>query len=652
MAAATAPAREIRPGARWWLQAASIVAFLALVMVLDLAWLSQDRLPPQSDSSTHLLHSLLYHSQAAGDPFWERINRSGFHYPPLVYQVTSWAYGWFGVSMWTARISMLPFWWILCLALYALGCRVGGIRAGWVMMIWGAASPWMQHFAHGYFLDFPLAAMTTLAAWALVRAGDFRRVRDALLLGLVLGLGLLTKWTLVFFIGPPLLIMGLVLLWKALPPGGSRPVVTLLLSGLIIVMLLPGAAGFRERLMETAAALPLLPLMLVEAGLLTWLALMVMAGGSGAASSVPRTSSRSRASGGGWKTWLMNPRGPLAGVANFILSLTMMLAIAGPWYFGHLPLLGRMWQVRGWEQSFTRSLGQELVVAATMYPWAWLLVAVGALLILAGRRFANVQAIALAALLLAVLINAHHMLDDNRYFIPLLPGVVMVGLGWMAQARRWRRAIVIITLLVAIWQWFAPLWPWPEPIVRELYSFPNPGELASPPGAAVGPFCLINPDHMGGMVGKGGPGPALMLTLGALPLSLPEPEPFPVDEILQELGSGLAGRNAGSGPVLVLDRLQGAENNLLQARSLEVMARFANSPLEFREADRARLMEGVVYPFPLLLVRPFAVTSEEETRIESRGGWRLVRVYPLPGGGVVKWYDPAPGRRMDLEIGE
>jgi len=85
----------------------------------------------------------------------------------------------------------------------AFGRRWAGLLAAFMVSMY----PIIYGLARHYLLDIPLVAMVSLSIWLLVLTQGFERRIAAVLFGLALGLGVLTKWTLAVFVGGPLLVV-------------------------------------------------------------------------------------------------------------------------------------------------------------------------------------------------------------------------------------------------------------------------------------------------------------------------------------------------------------------------------------------------------------------------------------------------------------
>ena len=117
-----------------------------------------------------------------------------------------------------ARLSSLFWMGLLLYFTFRVGERLWSPAAGLLSASALAAMPMAMGFSRLLWLDMPLAAMTAWCLLMLLRAEGFQRLRDALLLGLVVGLGMLTKYSLPIFVGPPAICLLLV----ALRPPGQR----------------------------------------------------------------------------------------------------------------------------------------------------------------------------------------------------------------------------------------------------------------------------------------------------------------------------------------------------------------------------------------------------------------------------------------------
>jgi 4-amino-4-deoxy-L-arabinose transferase-like glycosyltransferase len=210
------------------------IALLALIFAVysssTVVWTVCDETPPPWDPSDHLRISYDYYrwlahgefSSFLADFFYERQ-----YYAPLFHVITALAFLLFGasrlagvyVNLLSLAVLLLSVDWI-ARRIYLASCDHQSIGqpeagssepqrtykvniAGIVAALLAASyhfSAWLLNYA---FLDYALMAVTAGAFALLIRAGDFLVRREAILFGVVAGLGMLTKQTFpLFFVLP------------------------------------------------------------------------------------------------------------------------------------------------------------------------------------------------------------------------------------------------------------------------------------------------------------------------------------------------------------------------------------------------------------------------------------------------------------------
>jgi 4-amino-4-deoxy-L-arabinose transferase-like glycosyltransferase len=221
-------------GHRWAL--AGLLIGLAAVMVV---WLGADRRPPEWDHANHLERAVSCHrSLAAAGGGWlgEIIAQSSF-YPPIVTCAAGLLYFALPIVPLTAQAVMWVFLVMGALALYGLGRRLIDADAGLLAAFLFATAPFVVFSLLNFQLDLPLAAMVALALYTLARTEELALRRWALALGVVLGLGMLTKPPFAAYLSGPLLWTA----WRALraPDRGARLLHLLGAVGLAAILALP-----------------------------------------------------------------------------------------------------------------------------------------------------------------------------------------------------------------------------------------------------------------------------------------------------------------------------------------------------------------------------------------------------------------------------
>lgn len=125
------------------------------------------------------------------------------HYPPLAPLAAGPAFGGADPRRPTFFLNQVALA-LLIGATYALGKRHSSEATGILAAIAVSSFPIVSTQSRMFMLDLPDAAMTALALLALCRADAFRRAAPSFVFGATLGLALLTKWTVIFFLAAPL----------------------------------------------------------------------------------------------------------------------------------------------------------------------------------------------------------------------------------------------------------------------------------------------------------------------------------------------------------------------------------------------------------------------------------------------------------------
>ena len=183
---------------------AGLLLGLAAVMVV---WLGIDRRPPEWDHANHLERALTCHrslTASGGDWLQEIIAESSF-YPPIVTCATGLLYVAMPVAPLTAQAVIWAFLVVGALAVFGVGRRLLDADAGLLAAFLFATAPFVVFMLLNFQLDLPLAAMVALALYTLVRSEDLALRRWTLGMGLVLGLGMLTKPPFAAYVSGPLL---------------------------------------------------------------------------------------------------------------------------------------------------------------------------------------------------------------------------------------------------------------------------------------------------------------------------------------------------------------------------------------------------------------------------------------------------------------
>lgn len=155
-----------------------------------------------------------------------------------------------------ARMSTLFWLALLLLATYLIARRLHSPDAGLLAVASLAAMPAVMGFSRLLWLDIPLAAMCALSIHQLLRTDCFSSLKQSLLLGVVAGLGLLTKPSLPIFVGPlaaVLLIQGLCRPGHRLRVLGAATLSAALALAFLSLWLVPHFSAFSRQSLVAAA---------------------------------------------------------------------------------------------------------------------------------------------------------------------------------------------------------------------------------------------------------------------------------------------------------------------------------------------------------------------------------------------------------------
>ena len=169
------------------------VAAVWLVLVgVAAGWLAIDRHPPEWDYANHLESAVLcWRGLAAGDVA-AVLARSSF-YPPLVPCLAGLVFRVIPSDATFGQVVILAFLGLGMAATYLLARRWASGAGAVVAATLVGTAPFVVNLTLRFQLDMPLMAMVAVALEMLLRTDGFRKPAWSLALGLVLGLGLLTK---------------------------------------------------------------------------------------------------------------------------------------------------------------------------------------------------------------------------------------------------------------------------------------------------------------------------------------------------------------------------------------------------------------------------------------------------------------------------
>lgn len=364
-------------------------------------------------------------------------------YPPITFLLSALGVSVFGPDPQVARLSSLPFVMGLVLVMGRLGWQVAGSRGAILLALGAATATWTGHYARVF--SMALGQMFVLAAvFSLVLDSErLTRGRVCVLLGLVFGLGMLIKYSVLILALPVLLIAALP---SAFRSRSSKLAILIILAETSLIIQMTWALILNARAQGQGHSLPLgewTLLLMAEAVFLISLL-------------------------GAWYT--VRKKGCTPGLGLLVVASTCGL-VCGPWYFAQ----GHLWAwFIDFQLQFTPAtsgridslslLNEHLVLVwwliNTFYWQVHLLLILGPLaLAVWGLRNSKAGFLLWTSLAL-VLIQALLLPPDPRYLASMAPALLILLFLWAARWRATFLACVLFMVLAGAMQlagWFPPI---------------------------------------------------------------------------------------------------------------------------------------------------------------------------------------------------
>jgi 4-amino-4-deoxy-L-arabinose transferase-like glycosyltransferase len=182
-------------------------AALLYLIIGNIIWIAQDTRPPYWDSAGHALTAMqvLDAFKDAGLAAVTRVPSITGSYPPAYHVIVAFFYLLFGRTIDAAAWANLPAIALLLIATYGIGKTVLKPFAAATAAVIVVSYPLLLWLSRETLIDYWLTSFVALAVWALLKSKEFSNTRWAIVFGIVCGLGMLTKWTFVFFVALPAL---------------------------------------------------------------------------------------------------------------------------------------------------------------------------------------------------------------------------------------------------------------------------------------------------------------------------------------------------------------------------------------------------------------------------------------------------------------
>ncbi|GDX80258.1 hypothetical protein LBMAG42_20690 [Deltaproteobacteria bacterium] len=460
-------------------------------------WLAEDGGLPVGDAGGHL-------ANAARHLLWLRGGHLPIEaFPPGLYVTSAFIIKAFGPTVDHVTMGTVAFAALLASVASWLGLRASGWTAGVVLPLALLSAPMLSGAARQVLLDVPATAAIA-AIWVLAwESRGFRYVVPTLLLGVVLGLGALVKYTLFIWVLPALVLTGAWMVVRA--PTSILP---------LLLVAWP-AREVAQALQFRAASPQGGPLDLATYGRV-FSELGTFAGIAAAGLAAAAYLRRRRP---GWAA------AGLTDGAGLALAALLALLVIFPWFYQAMPVVWEKVQREAITEVRSSGVGPATRFARAMvlrsWPQTWSLVqaAVGLecawLLFVAYRkvsawRQANSSATGrdpdprgspsegttppprfgpalpvIASCAFGTLYTARNLPVDTRYYLPLLVGVALLLPLAATRFRLGRWALGPLLGGVFLWQLAADRGIGPKPVRLESTSFSAQTALAMAP---QGPF--------------------------------------------------------------------------------------------------------------------------------------------------------------------
>ena len=184
------------------------ILLTAFLIITSVIWLKIDTRPPAWDESIHLNLTLDYLELIRSHPpnlLIQLLDISSY-YPPLYHLLVVPFHIIFGISEDNFIFVNIIFMVILLFSVWQIGKKVYSDNFGLISASILSAYPIIQWSFHRPLLDLPITAMVMFTIYIYLITEEFSNRKYSVLLGIVIGLSMLIKWSYVFFISVPMTI--------------------------------------------------------------------------------------------------------------------------------------------------------------------------------------------------------------------------------------------------------------------------------------------------------------------------------------------------------------------------------------------------------------------------------------------------------------
>ena len=184
-----------------------LAASFLYLAAANIIWIARDTRPPFWDMAAHQMGAVQIYDAFAnyGIRAFTLVPFLTGSYPPFYHSVVAVFYALFGKTIDAAQWAALPAIAILFAATYGIGRSLFKPFPSAVAAAIVNFYPILLWLSRETLIDYWLTSIVSLGMWLLIRSNEFANRKYAVLFGVVCGLGVLTKWTFVFFLVLPAL---------------------------------------------------------------------------------------------------------------------------------------------------------------------------------------------------------------------------------------------------------------------------------------------------------------------------------------------------------------------------------------------------------------------------------------------------------------
>ena len=203
--------------------------FAAVFILMQNSWISY--LPPDQGNMEEVQNSVRHFLYLQGQAF--RLPSTITDYPPLIYLISCFFYFLFGFSIKMTYFSSTFLSLFMIYALYGIGFFYGGRVTGWLMVFLSLGNPRTLYWGRFYTQNYPEMAFFAVSFWLLLLCRGFTQKIYSALLGLMMGLSLLTRYAF-FYLASAVFWAGAVLFKRELKTVKKIVPALLLIAGLTV----------------------------------------------------------------------------------------------------------------------------------------------------------------------------------------------------------------------------------------------------------------------------------------------------------------------------------------------------------------------------------------------------------------------------------